>query len=109
MLIVDWLALSVSLTANPLMRAVATALTERYGMRQEQTPGPPLDADILARNAGRILTHRQILNDIWGPAHEHDLQYLRVFVGRLRAKLGDDPSAPRFILNEPGVGYRFLD
>ena len=64
---------------------------------------------LLARNAGRILTHRQILNDIWGPAHEHDLQYLRVFVGRLRAKLGDDPSAPRFILNEPGVGYRFLD
>lgn len=64
---------------------------------------------LLARNAGRIVTHRQLLHDIWGPAHEHDLQYLRVFVGRLRAKLGDDPSAPRFILNEPGVGYRFLD
>ena len=41
--------------------------------------------------------------------HEHDVQYLRVFVGRLRAKLGDDPAAPRFILNEPGVGYRFLE
>ncbi|PSM16313.1 response regulator transcription factor [Nitratireductor sp. StC3] len=64
---------------------------------------------LLARNAGRIVTHRQLLADIWGPAHEHDLQYLRVFVGRLRAKLGDDPAAPRFILNEPGVGYRFLD
>ncbi|CAG1015654.1 MAG: response regulator transcription factor [Rhizobiaceae bacterium] len=64
---------------------------------------------LLARNAGRIVTHRQLLNDIWGPAHEHDLQYLRVFIGRLRAKLGDDPAAPRFILNEPGVGYRFLD
>ena len=64
---------------------------------------------LLARHAGRIVTHRQLLNDIWGPAHEHDLQYLRVFIGRLRAKLGDDPSAPRFILNEPGVGYRFLD
>lgn len=64
---------------------------------------------LLARNAGRIVTHRQLLTDIWGPAHEHDLQYLRVFVGRLRAKLGDDPAAPRFILNEPGVGYRFLD
>lgn len=64
---------------------------------------------LLARNAGRILTHRQLLNEIWGPAHEHDLQYLRVFVGRLRAKLGDDPLTPRFILNEPGVGYRFLD
>jgi two-component system KDP operon response regulator KdpE len=64
---------------------------------------------LLARNAGRIVTHRQLLADVWGPAHEHDLQYLRVFIGRLRAKLGDDPAAPRFILNEPGVGYRFLD
>lgn len=64
---------------------------------------------LLTRNAGRIVTHRQLLNDIWGPAHEHDLQYLRVFVGRLRAKLGDDPASPRFILNEPGVGYRFLE
>lgn len=64
---------------------------------------------LLARNAGRIVTHRQLLNDIWGPAHENDIQYLRVFVGRLRAKLADDPAAPRFILNEPGVGYRFLD
>ncbi len=64
---------------------------------------------LLARNAGRIVTHRQLLNDVWGPAHEHDVQYLRVFIGRLRGKLGDDPAAPRFILNEPGVGYRFLD
>ncbi len=64
---------------------------------------------LLARNAGRIVTHRQLLADVWGQAHEHDLQYLRVFIGRLRAKLSDDPAAPRFILNEPGVGYRFLD
>lgn len=64
---------------------------------------------LLARNAGRIVTHRQLLHDIWGPAHEHDVQYLRVFIGRLRQKLGDDPADPRFILNEPGVGYRFLD
>ena len=64
---------------------------------------------LLSRNAGRIVTHRQLLNEIWGPAHEHDLQYLRVFIGRLRAKLSDDPSAPRYILNEPGIGYRFLD
>jgi two-component system KDP operon response regulator KdpE len=64
---------------------------------------------LLARNAGRIVTHRQLLGSVWGPAHEHDLQYLRVFIGRLRAKLGDDPAGPRFILNEPGVGYRFLE
>lgn len=64
---------------------------------------------LLARHAGRIITHKQLLHDIWGPAHEHDVQYLRVFIGRLRTKLRDDPTAPRFLLNEPGVGYRFLD
>lgn len=63
---------------------------------------------LLVRHAGRILTSRQILKEIWGPAHQEDPQYLRVFIGRLRQKLGDDPSEPRFILNEPGVGYRFL-
>ena len=62
----------------------------------------------LARHGGRIVTHRQLLHDVWGPAHQEDLQYLRVFVGRVRQKLGDDPADPRFILNEPGVGYRFL-
>lgn len=62
----------------------------------------------LARHGGRIVTHRQLLHDLWGPAHQEDLQYLRVFVGRVRQKLGDDPADPRFILNEPGVGYRFL-
>jgi two-component system, OmpR family, KDP operon response regulator KdpE len=71
----------------------------------------PKEFDLLAllvRNAGRILTHRQILREIWGPAHEEDPQYLRVFIGRLRQKLGDDPAQPRYILNEPGVGYRFI-
>ena len=63
----------------------------------------------LAVNAGRIVTHNQLLTAVWGPAHESDVQYLRVFIGRIRAKLRDDPARPRFILNEPGVGYRFLD
>ncbi|MBZ8134426.1 response regulator [Afifella sp. IM 167] len=71
----------------------------------------PKEFELLAylmRNAGRILTHRQILTSVWGPANAEDVQYLRVFVGRLRQKLGDDPASPRYILNEPGVGYRFL-
>lgn len=63
---------------------------------------------VLAQNAGRILTHGQILREVWGKAHEHDTQYLRVFVSQLRHKLRDDPADPRFILNEPGVGYRML-
>ena len=62
----------------------------------------------LAVHAGRIVTHQQLLRAVWGKAHERDTHYLRVFVGQLRQKLGDDPAQPRFILNEPGVGYRLL-
>ena len=63
---------------------------------------------ILARHAGRILTHQQLLREVWGEAHKEDTHYLRVFIGQLRHKLDDDPAKPRFILNEPGVGYRLL-
>lgn len=69
----------------------------------------PKEYDLLASLAGgngRVLTHRQILTAVWGPAHEHDVQYLRVFVGQLRQKLEDDPATPKLIETEPGVGYR---
>jgi len=61
---------------------------------------------ILARNAGRLLTHRQILTAVWGAAHTEDLQYLRVFIGQLRQKLKASANAPELILTEPGIGYR---
>jgi two-component system KDP operon response regulator KdpE len=70
----------------------------------------PKEYDLLARLAlggGRVMTHRQLLTAVWGPAHVHDVQYLRVFVGQLRAKIEADPAAPRLIQTEPGVGYRF--
>jgi two-component system KDP operon response regulator KdpE len=60
----------------------------------------------LARHAGKVVTHRQILKEVWGPAHEHDTQYLRVYVGQLRAKLELDPANPTLVITEPGVGYR---
>lgn len=62
---------------------------------------------IMARNAGRVLTHRHLLTAVWGPAHVEDVQYLRVYVGHLRQKLG--PAAARLLTTEPGVGYRLLD
>jgi two-component system, OmpR family, KDP operon response regulator KdpE len=62
---------------------------------------------LLARNAGRVMTHRQILSSVWGPAHVEDTQYLRVFVGQLRQKLEDEPSDPQLIQTESGIGYRF--
>lgn len=56
----------------------------------------------------RVITQQQILDRLWGKTHVQDTHYLRILVGKLRAKLGDDASAPRFIETEPGVGYRFL-
>jgi two-component system KDP operon response regulator KdpE len=64
---------------------------------------------VLARNAGRVVTHRQILAAVWGPAHHDDTQYLRVFVGQLRAKIEPDPANPTIIRTEPGAGYRLVD
>lgn len=57
-------------------------------------------------NRGRMLTHRQILNEVWGPAHSEDTQYLRVYVGQVREKLEQGPDTPDLIVTEPGVGYR---
>ncbi len=61
---------------------------------------------ILVDNAGKVVTHRQILKQIWGPNALEHTQYLRVYVGHLRKKLEADPETPSFILTEPGVGYR---
>jgi two-component system KDP operon response regulator KdpE len=71
----------------------------------------PREYDLLAqlvKGAGKVVTHKQLLTAVWGPAHEHDVQYLRVFVGQLRQKIEPDPSAPALILTEPGVGYRWM-
>ena len=64
---------------------------------------------VLARHAGRVLTHGFILNSIWGPAHMNDTQYLRVFIGQLRQKIEHNPSEPSLILTQPGVGYRLAE
>jgi two-component system KDP operon response regulator KdpE len=63
---------------------------------------------LLASHPERVVTQRQILEAVWGPSHAEDTHYLRVFVGRLRQKLRDDPANPRFIQTEPGVGYRLF-
>lgn len=64
---------------------------------------------LLVRNAGRVVTHRQLLMSVWGPAHGEDLQYLRVFIGQLRQKLESEPDQPKLILTEPGIGYRLAE
>jgi two-component system KDP operon response regulator KdpE len=62
----------------------------------------------LAANAGRVLTHQNILSEVWGPAEADHTEYLRVYMRQLRKKLEADPDRPQYILTEPGVGYRFL-
>ncbi len=64
---------------------------------------------LLIKNAGRVVTHRQLLKEVWGPDSTQEAHYLRVYVNQLRKKLGDNSVAPRLIMTEPGVGYRFAE
>jgi len=92
-------------------------LTIDAATRQVAKRGAPLkltrkEFDVLwmlASHAGRLVTHRTLLREIWGKAHENDTQYLRVLVRQLRQKIGDDAANPRYIVNEPGVGYRIIE
>jgi len=63
--------------------------------------------DVLAREPGRLVTHRQLLQQVWGPAYQTETNYLRVHLANLRRKLEPDPSHPRYLVTEPGIGYRF--
>jgi two-component system KDP operon response regulator KdpE len=88
---------------------LAKRIVSRGGERVHLTPK---EYDLLAhmaRHAGLVMTHRQLLVAVWGPAHTEDLHYLRVFIGQLRTKIERDPSAPDLIRTEPGVGYRFAE
>ncbi|MGZ3377244.1 MAG: winged helix-turn-helix domain-containing protein, partial [Phenylobacterium sp.] len=71
----------------------------------------PKEYDLLAKLAeadGKVLTHKELLLSLWGPAHLDDMQYLRVFIGQLRQKIEVDPSEPKLLLTQPGIGYRFM-
>ena len=61
---------------------------------------------VLVQNAGKVLTHRQILKDVWGPSHTESSHYLRIYMSQLRQKLEEDPTQPKYLLTESGVGYR---
>jgi two-component system KDP operon response regulator KdpE len=60
----------------------------------------------LVKHAGKVVTHQQLLREVWGPAHVNETQYLRVYVGQLRQKIERDPTQPRHLITEAGVGYR---
>ncbi|MBP8950010.1 MAG: response regulator [Candidatus Promineofilum sp.] len=76
------------------------------GMDVKLTPTEYALLRLLIQHAGKVLTHRQILKEVWGPEYMDETHYLRVYFGQLRQKLENDPARPRLILTEPGVGYR---
>ncbi len=87
----------------------------RREVERRRTRSPP-DADrvrkllaLLARNAGKVLTHRQILHEVWGPGHAGENHNVRVHIAELRKKLEARPARPRRLMTEPGVGYRLRD
>jgi two-component system KDP operon response regulator KdpE len=76
------------------------------GQEVHLTPNEYKLLQVLIKYAGRVVTQRQLLNEVWGPQHTEQSQYLRVYVAQLRRKLEQDPARPRYLQTEPGVGYR---
>jgi two-component system KDP operon response regulator KdpE len=63
--------------------------------------------EILVRNPGKLVSQRQLLQEVWGPQYQDETNYLRVYMAQIRRKLEPDPAEPRFFITEPGMGYRF--
>lgn len=100
-------AVTDSVSVDGLEIDMLRRLVKRSGMPIKLTPKEYDLLVLLARHAGRVVTHRSLLVSVWGPAHGDDLHYLRVFIGQLRQKIERDPARPAIIRTEPGVGYRF--
>lgn len=94
-------------TADFTIDLAARTVTARDGVRVRLTPTEWQILEVLVRNRGRLVTQRQLLQEVWGPAYESETNYLRVYLAQLRRKLEPDPPRPRYLLTEPGMGYRF--
>ena len=81
---------------------------DRKGRTVRLTPTEWSLLEMLVRQSGKLVTQKQILTDIWGPASVEQTHYLRVYLAQLRRKLEPDPAHPRYLITEPGLGYRFL-
>jgi two-component system KDP operon response regulator KdpE len=85
---------------------LAAGVVTRDGRQVRLTPTEYHLLEVLARNVGRLVPQQQLLRDVWGPGYEKEAHYLRVYVAQLRRKLEPDPSEPRHLVTEPGLGYR---
>jgi two-component system, OmpR family, KDP operon response regulator KdpE len=86
---------------------LARQLVQLGGQPVHLTPTEYRLLEALATNSGKLLTHTWLLGRVWGPAYDRESHYVRVYIQQLRQKLGDDPARPRFIITEPGLGYRW--
>ena len=101
-------ASDVVITAGKLVIDLARHIVLRDGVEVKLTATEFKLLAYLANNAGRVLTHRSILTNVWGPAEADQVEYLRVYMRQLRKKLEDNPREPQYLVTEPAVGYRFL-
>jgi two-component system, OmpR family, KDP operon response regulator KdpE len=86
---------------------LAAKTVVRNGEPVRLTPTEWQILEVLIRNSGKLITQRQLLREVWGPAYETESNYLRVYLAQLRRKLEPEPATPRYLLTEPGMGYRF--
>jgi two-component system KDP operon response regulator KdpE len=98
-----------TLEIGELMIDLADRRVARGGTEIHLTPIEFDLVRVLAQNEGRLVTHRQLLQEVWGPQYGKETHYLRVHVAHIRAKVERDPSRPRYLITEPGVGYRLRD
>lgn len=96
-----------SVTAGGLTVDLARKKVTRDGSDVRLTPTEWHVLEVLVRNRGRLVSQRQLLQEVWGPAYGTETNYLRVYTAQLRRKLEDDPSRPQHLITEPGMGYRF--
>jgi two-component system KDP operon response regulator KdpE len=96
------------ISAGPITIDLAGHIVTRAGEEMKLTATEFKLLAYLAANADRVLTHQAILTHVWGSADMDHTEYLRVYIGQLRKKLEDNPDQPKYLLTEPGVGYRFL-
>jgi len=94
--------------SGPLEVDLASRIVMLKGKEVKMTPTEYALLRLLVRNAGKVVTHRQILKEVWGPNYGEQTHYLRVYMAHLREKLENDPSRPELLVTEPGVGYRLL-
>jgi two-component system KDP operon response regulator KdpE len=105
----DGATLQTRIDAGALSIDLAAHRVQRDGVDLHLTPTEYQLLTVLAKHRGKVLTHRQLLREIWGAAHVESPHYLRIYMRALRHKIEADPTRPHYLLTEVGVGYRFAD